>query len=301
MNILSLPCSIIDLIPQKGKMGFDQILVKANIDDSESTAFINSDNIFLDDRQRLSNIALIEYINQLIASVNGYNGKFQNKPLQKGLFVGLQAAEFLEPVHSGDLLTLKGFVTEEVSQVTFIQGTVYRDGAKIAELVTKLYEVKDSLDFDLFASQKEVAATKDAIGLIQTRPPVYLDSSMSRKLYSYLHKIEKSADYISFNISCPNEFEGFDGHFPGNPILPGVILLEIARLALDLFVEKSVIINYIKKMKISGMVLPEQDISCNIKVDCNGGSKLPFSAIFKGRDGREILSFSGYCNEGIER
>jgi predicted hotdog family 3-hydroxylacyl-ACP dehydratase len=153
---MCLPCSNVDLIPQKGKMSFEQILIKAKMDDSESTAIIKEDHISLDDNNQLSNIALIEYINQLMAAVHGYNEKYNNKITRKCLFVGLQEAEFFQPVYAGDCLTLKGFVTEEVAPVTFIQGIIFRDGGKIAQFVTKLYEVEDGSEFDLLTNNGQV-------------------------------------------------------------------------------------------------------------------------------------------------
>lgn len=297
---MSLPCSIADLIPQKGKMSFDQVLTKAKLDDSESTAIIKEDNIFLDDNHQLSNIVLIEYINQLTAAVKGYNGK-NNKTAPKGLFVGIQEAEFLQTVHLGDLLTLKGFVTEEVSQVTFIQGIIDRDGEKIAGLVTKLFDAKDESEFDLLTNHGQIPPEKNGIQLNHHQPPVYLASSMHRKLHTYLHDTEIGADFISFKIACPADFDAFGGHFPGNPILPGIILLEIGKLALELLMEKPVTIKCIKKMKISGTVLPNQVISCNVKIDRNSGSLLSFSAIFKAGEDREISRFNGYYDEGKEQ
>ena len=61
----------------------------------------------------------------------------------------------------GNELTLKAFVTEEVSQVTFIRGIICRDGEKIAELVTKLYEVTDSSEFDLLTNQGQIFKKKN--------------------------------------------------------------------------------------------------------------------------------------------
>lgn len=300
MNRVSLPCSITDLIPQKGKMGFDQTLIKAKLDDGESTAIINEDNIFLDDNHQLSNAVLIEYINQLTAAIKGNNRKNNNQTAQKGFFVGIQEAEFLQTVYLADLLTLKAFVTEEVAQVTFIQGIIERDGEKIAELVTKVYEVEDLSEFNLLTNNGQPFTEKNDVILNNNKPPAYLYSRMHRKLYTYLHDPKIGDDFISFNIACPRDFEAFDGHFPGNPILPGIVLLEISKLALELFMKKPVIFKNIKKMKISGVVFPGQVISCNIKIDRNGGPFLSFSAIFKERDGREISRSSGYFDEGRE-
>lgn len=295
---MSLPCPVCDLIPQKGKMGFDQVLIKTRRDDSESTATIKRDNIFIDDDHQLSDLALIEYVNQLIAAVQGYNGAINGKPGQKGLFVGLQEAVFLHRVYQGDCLTIKGFTTEEVSQVTFVQGIIERDGAKIAELVTKLYEVKDGAEFDSLTDGSRIFQARVDTPINKDQPPVYLSSGMHRKLYTYVHSMDIGEDFISFKIACPDDFEGFDGHFPGNPILPGIILLEIAGLALRLITKKPVRIQSVRKMKISGVVLPNQVIDCAIKIDRENGLLVPFSATLKNEYGPEVSRFTGTCDEG---
>lgn len=295
---MSLPCSVRDLIPQKGKMGFEQTLFKIQPDNSESVAIINRDHLFLDDHDQLSNIALIEYVNQLIAAVKGYHGKYNNGPELKGLFVGVQEANFFKTARVGDSITLKGSIAEEVAQVTFIQGVIERDGDRIAELVTKLYEVKAEAEFDSLVGKDQYRGGREKAPVNQGQPPVFLTSDLSRKLYSYVHSTDLGADLITLKIACPDEFDAFDGHFPGNPILPGIVLLEIAKLALELLLEKPVELTYLKKMKISGVVLPNQGITCTVKVASTTGPTVSFSADFCDDKEREISRFTGRCDEG---
>ncbi len=298
---MGLPCSIRDLIPQKGKMGFDQMLIGAGAGDGQSTAIINADHLFLEDGRQLSNIALIEYINQLIAGIQGYKESAGQIPARRGLFVGLQDAEFLRPVQAGDSLTFKRIVTEEIAQVNFVQGTVERAGEKIAELVTKIYEVKDLSEFDSLTKHEPASPENRAIAPLRDEaPPACLASNLRRKLYTYLRGIEIDKDSISFHLACPDDFDGFDGHFPGHPILPGVILLEIAKLGLELAWRKPVFIRRIRKMKISGVVFPNQIISCNLKIDHCHGSPSAFAAGFKNGDVRDIANFSGSYEEGSD-
>jgi 3-hydroxymyristoyl/3-hydroxydecanoyl-(acyl carrier protein) dehydratase len=296
---LGLPCAVTDLIPQKGKMGFNQILTKTNGDAGQSTAIIKADQLFLDDRQQLSNMALIEYVNQLIAAAQGYKEAANHEPVKKGLFVGLQEAEFLRPVYLGDSLTLKKFLAEEVPPVNFVQGIIERNGEQIAAFITKIYEVANLAEFNLVTNQGSALSGKNGLRLNNQKPPAYLASRMHRTLFSYLHDVIIDADGIAFKIVCPADFEAFDGHFPGNPILPGIILLEIAQLALKLFVKQPVVVKSIKKMKIGSMVLPNQVISGALKIeDPNHGSRRSFTAVFKTEHEREISRFSGSCEEG---
>jgi 3-hydroxyacyl-[acyl-carrier-protein] dehydratase len=291
---MNLPSPVRDLIPQTGKMGFNQTLIQITSDEGVSIAAIGTNHLFLDDRCQLSNIALIEYVNQLTAAVQGYNEK-DSQNVHKGLFVGLQEAEFRQTVYSGDILTIKRLVADEVPPVTFVRGIVERDGENVAELITKIYEVRDFSGFNLIAEQPVFPGNNEMD--LNRQPPAYLASKLRRKLYSYLRETQIGDGFVGFGIACPDDFDAFDGHFPGEPILPGIIILEIANLALDLFVKKPVVLKNIKKMKISGVVLPNQVITCNIKIDQRQGSLIGFSAFFKEGD-REISRFSGSCVEG---
>ncbi|MCJ7669931.1 MAG: hypothetical protein MUO61_05390 [Dehalococcoidia bacterium] len=58
----------------------------------------------------------------------------------------------------------------------------------------------------------------------------------------------------------------FKGHFPGNPILPGVFLIEMVRTAWATVTKKRCNIVKICKAKFAGIILPGQDISVNATV-----------------------------------
>ena len=290
-----LPCLNRELIPQKGRMGFNQLLIKAEKEDTQSTITIEKGNLFLDDNNQLSSIAMIEFVNQLRASVQGYNVDYQQaKAMNMGLFVGLQDVEFIKPVFLGDTLTLRGFVTEEISQVSFFQGMILRSGEEIARLVTKLYEVNDPAELESIIAPERTAAKGSNAKSEPNNHPVYIPSHMQRLLYSYIQEKIIGEDCISFTIACPDDFDAFDGHFPGNPILPGVILLEVGKLGLDLLLERNVNLAGIKKMKISGVVLPNQVVSCDLKIGKRGDAVRSFSAVFKGKSDSEISRFTGY-------
>lgn len=293
---MTLSCSIVDLIPQKGKMGLAQTLIQIKKDGSESRAVITGDNIFLNDHHQLSNAVLVEYINQLTAGVFGYQARLEQGPVvRKGLFVGLQDAEFFEPVCLGDMLTLRGFVTEEVSQVSFVQGIVERDGKKIAQLVTKLYQAENVAGLSGSINPTQAPSGISEKSLDNRNLPLYLVSNIQRKLYSYTQKVCIEDGQISFAIACPEDFEAFDGHFPGNPILPGVVLVEIAAVGLEILLGKTIFLKSMKKMKISGMVFPDQTIGCEIKATPNNEGEYAFTTVVKERSGKEISRFIGSC------
>ena len=67
----------------------------------------------------------------------------------------------------------------------------------------------------------------------------------------------------------------FSGHFPGNPVLPGIFQIEMARYALEVINHKNYNISLISKAKFINMILPDSKITMKIKdADVDGGIKI---------------------------
>jgi 3-hydroxyacyl-[acyl-carrier-protein] dehydratase len=72
-----------------------------------------------------------------------------------------------------------------------------------------------------------------------------------------------------------HELEVFRGHFPGNPILPGVFQIEMIRHALETILHEKYIIKVTSKAKFTSIILPESKITIRIKTaSIDGGIKL---------------------------
>lgn len=293
---MTLPCSSVGLIPQVGKMGLGVVLKKADFDDGEGSAVIGDDNIFLTDGGSVSNSVLVEYVNQMVAAIQGYNDKLNGKEPPKGFFVGIQDAEFHKPARAGDEIRLTGKMTEKVGQVSFISGDISRKGEPIARLVTKIFEITNEFPVDM-----PPAAQSNADGPAPVNPesaPAGVSSPLRRKLYSYLDRLQNGNGTVAFHINYPAAFDAYDGHFPGTPILPGITMLETGILAMELWAKRPVELRKVNKMKISGAVLPGQDVTCEVKITKNGDGLIGFSANFRGEDGRAITKFGGEAAMG---
>ena len=74
---------------------------------------------------------------------------------------------------------------------------------------------------------------------------------------------ESGGEFLfSFAASEPT----FAGHFPQQPILPGVFQLEMTRLACERVTNRCLEIEKIKKAKFTRPILPEEEISLSVKV-----------------------------------
>lgn len=71
---------------------------------------------------------------------------------------------------------------------------------------------------------------------------------------------------IRAQFNFPETLELFKGHFPSQPILPGVAQIEMVRFALETFFEKKVSIKKIKKTKFSSLIKPGTPVLLDIQI-----------------------------------
>ena len=84
--------------------------------------------------------------------------------------------------------------------------------------------------------------------------------------------------------------EVFLGHFPGFPLVPGVMLIEMVRCTVDVNTEWGHRILRVRKAKFSGMVRPGQTVSLKGRLTTKGGV-LSARATLK-VDGKEVAKIS---------
>ncbi|SHI70659.1 hypothetical protein ACQ0P8_03480 [Halodesulfovibrio aestuarii] len=58
----------------------------------------------------------------------------------------------------------------------------------------------------------------------------------------------------------PEDFEGFNGHFPGHPILPAILQFMLGRLVCSALAGESLRVTSISRAKFSHEIQPEVDI-----------------------------------------
>lgn len=77
----------------------------------------------------------------------------------------------------------------------------------------------------------------------------------------------------------PRDYCGFDGHFPGQPILPAIVQLAAARFLAEHVLQLSLFPREVNKVKFKGMVQPGDAITVRIELEkkdaaWQGGIKL---------------------------
>jgi len=85
----------------------------------------------------------------------------------------------------------------------------------------------------------------------------------------YTYKIlESGAGKINASITINDNHPVFEGHFPGNPVTPGVTQVEMIRKILSDYVGKPLMLTLAKSIKFSAAIIPtvNTEIMLTIKI-----------------------------------
>ena len=89
---------------------------------------------------------------------------------------------------------------------------------------------------------------------------------MALKQRLRIHEPLKS-DIFSGSLVFDPDFPGFQGHFPGNPILPGACLLEAAIQLLSCGVGKNLALAEVERLKFFSPVKPGDEVKLDFNIE----------------------------------
>ena len=115
-------------------------------------------------------------------------------------------------------------------------------------------------------------------------------SAMSRKIGACRETFEVlSADGAGALLKgaaryrFPADFAGFDGHFPGDPLLPGVLMVAMALQTAAALLGRPVLLTGIRRAKYFRRVLPEMTVETAVTAEVAGdGVTLGVTVYFPG-------------------
>lgn len=110
---------------------------------------------------------------------------------------------------------------------------------------------------------------------------------------SVVNRIE-SGD-IEAKVAFASDFTGFDGHFPDNPILPGICKIQTVIAVYEQLKQQKVSLLELKQVKFFAPVLPDQELTFKIKDKKNNSGEILLSAIVT-RDAEKIAKIDLLVN-----
>ena len=88
----------------------------------------------------------------------------------------------------------------------------------------------------------------------------------------------------------PPSFSGFGGHFPGNPVLPGIVQLSTVRYIAEQALQKRLRPDSINRTKFRAMIKPDKQV--HIKLDFKAVNE-QYHGRFQIRDNKKEMIASG--------
>jgi len=86
-------------------------------------------------------------------------------------------------------------------------------------------------------------------------------------LYS-LNIISKDDKHINAEVSLNSSHSIFNGHFPDNPVLPGVCTIQIIKEIIENSMELQLFLREADNVKYLSFIDPRRNVSVNFSIEC---------------------------------
>jgi len=266
MNDLEQPIPARELLPHREPMLLIDTLTAWQPDLARASAQIAAANPFVDRRGRLGRVALIEMLAQTAAAHKGYEARKRGTPADAGFLVGLSDFVLREEVRVGDTLRLEVRQTLALERTVVLAGEILRGEQSLGGGGLKVWQ-EPALPAP---APREPAARP---GPDANRPaldprPWAEASPMRRALLERLERYQWLADEnrVVGDFFFDDDFLGFRGHFPGYPLLAGILMLELAKTLCVARLGAALQVTRVDRVKISRQVLPGDRVRAEIKL-----------------------------------
>jgi 3-hydroxyacyl-[acyl-carrier-protein] dehydratase len=263
---LKLPIAAIDLVPHRNRMLLIDHLDEFGKDTGRAYLQISDNNLFIKKNSTLDSIVYTELLAQLIAAHSGYESKLNKSDPKMGFLVGIKDFNIHKTVSVGDMIDMHIKKDYEFDQINFVTGEILLDKKVIAEGTLKLWEQPgNNKDF---GSPKEENLPNRKFQLSDNPGKIIIDSMVLNKaILTNLYDLVISKDYTSVDgqLYFSDDFIGFDGHFPGKPLLPGIVMMKTGVLISEIVLGKHLQVEKIKHAKFAKSIFPKQKVNLNVK------------------------------------
>jgi len=299
MTALRLPMAADGLMLQSDPMLLLDELVACGDGAAEGRARIRPGHLFLDGAGRLDAAACVEMLAQLMAALIGYEIKLAGGDIGFGYLVGLKDFSFVAAPRGGDTLRLecrRVFVMEAVS---LAEGAIWRGAERLAGGTLKVYEADE-----LPPHPRHPAGAGGVEPICRQTGEKGLDVRGKSPVHRFL--IERLSDLTCSSgpertdaageFVLDDAFPGFQGHFPGHPLQPGVVTLEMGLAVAECACGRALEVLTIEQAKFNLPAYPNERIRVETRVGKAENGVRSVAARIK-RGGSPIASFSFTARE----
>lgn len=283
---LHLPANAVEFVPHRGTMLLFGELRESSADYASGVSVVTSENPFLDSKGKLDSVCLVECLAQLTAASEGFNARTKGDGVIKsGYLVGINDFSIQGRAGIGDTLQLKMRKLLEINNVVVAEGDVYVGGECLASGKLKFYRTEGIPIPPATASVDGKAAGSPAHA---GRGVMFGHILENLKVTDLSPETGTAAGEFCFQ----KDFPGFDGHFPGNPILPGIVMVAMSKAVSEAVCGVPLLLSGVEHAKFSKLVLPGDAIKVAVSVSETGGGYLVRSQLISAGKTAAIFKYS---------
>jgi len=261
---IKLPSESLKFVPHRETMLLVDELLEYTTGNIKGKTLIKKDNPFLHDSGIMGRNCLVEIMAQTVAAGNGYNAMVRGDTLKTGFLVGVNDFTFFENVRVGDELLVLTNEDSTFGDFTMVQGNISRGKELIARGNLKLYEIAGAPVKPEGTPSEAPETNKGSGGPItpSTNSPFFRAIRESSANFN----IHESGAGAEADFIFKEDFIGFKGHFPGFPILPGVVMLETVMALAESLCGKKLKSERITKIKFSRQCYPGELLNAQVSM-----------------------------------
>jgi 3-hydroxymyristoyl/3-hydroxydecanoyl-(acyl carrier protein) dehydratase len=259
------PADVAELLPHRGTMLLLDELIESSPDFAVGVSVVTSTNPFLDSTGKLNSVCFVELLAQLAGASEAINAitRGDSEPVS-GYLVGVNDFFITGRAVVGDALQLKIRRLMSINNVTVLEGDVFCGGGRLASGRLKLYNAKGG---------PNPPAPAPVSGLAAGSPGHPIGGAVSSHILKNMKvaDLSREAGTATGEFCFQADFPGFDGHFPGNPIVPGIVLAAMSKAVSEALCGAPLTLSALSHAKFSKLVLPSETVTVVVSHSATGG------------------------------
>lgn len=254
-------------------------LVEFRAGQVRALAGLPADCLFAGAGGRIDPAALIELAAQGAAALRGFEARLKNEPVRLGYLAGIRDFEISGEARAGEPLEIQAIQEFAMEQAALVRAEVRRSGQPIAAGTIKVWEEREWPAAPPCNPCSNPGVSEGLPAALEPAgaPHGNWDDPIGRALPGCLEGIESataSPATIAGWFRLPPDFPAFDGHFPGYPILPAVVMPRMAALLAQARLGRALELRAIPQAKITRGIFPGRSIRVEATLEPEAGPEI---------------------------